>query len=311
MTENEQASTDDGSAGAANGFSPSLFSPSSEEVEFLKDQTGIQNEDELRQHVLSVQKEAWNVVHYNCIRSFGFTRLKISRLPAYRDLLTLGKERADAIFIDFACCFGNDARKVIADGYPQENVLASDIEKAFWGLGHKLFKSTPESFRIPFIPGDVFDPLHIAPAQPYYSPPTTPRPTLSMLTSLTPLQGYVSAIHVSAFFHLFDEAEQLTAARALASLLSPLTGSMIFGAHSSALVSGLRETPNVRGRHIYCYSPEDWRALWDGVIFAKGTVEVEAALVDSASWRGRVHTNEADLGKETMWRSMVWHVKRV
>lgn len=92
----------------------------------------------------------------------------------------------------------------------------------FWDIGHKLFKSTPESFPVPFVQGDVFDPKHIAPASPLYTPPSTPRPDLSTLASLTPLQGHVSAIHVAAFFHLFQEDGQLKAARALASLLSYL-----------------------------------------------------------------------------------------
>ncbi|KAL5476781.1 hypothetical protein ACEPAI_2967 [Sanghuangporus weigelae] len=289
---------------------PSLYKPSREEIYFMKGQTGIEEEEELKQHVISVQKEAWDVVNYKCIQSFGFLRLKMSRLPAYQDLLKLGKERPGAILLEYACCFGNDARKAISDGFPIENVIASDIKQEFWELGHKLFKSTPETFPVPFVQGDIFDPRHIAPSPPFYSAPTTPCPTLSTLNSLTPLQGYVSAIHVAQFFHLFGKEDQIKAARALASLLSPLPGSMIFGSHSTKSVScEIIHPGSAGGFSVYCFSPEDWCALWDGVIFEKGTVEVKAELRD----RSTMPQFREDYGtdtEETRRRPLVWCVKR-
>jgi hypothetical protein len=82
-----------------------------------------------------------------------YYRLKISRLPAYHDLLKLGKQRNGSIFLDIgSCCestpahlsnpeqiqmsiilVGNDARKVVADGFPLENVVTSDLHQ---GLCH-------------------------------------------------------------------------------------------------------------------------------------------------------------------------------
>lgn len=193
------------------------------------------------------------------------------------------------------------------DGYPVENALASDIEKrkfilnmelprnislaspiAFWELGHKLFRTTPESFPVPFVQGSVFDPQHIAPRPQYYTPPSMPRPDLTSLTSLTPLQGHVSAIHVSAFFHLFGKEQQVAAAHALASLLSPEPGSMIFGTHSTLEVSGISKLTQFT-HNIYCFNPEDWRMLWEEEVFERGSVKVEAALADKSKegWRGK------------------------
>ncbi len=84
---------------------------------------------------------------YHCIRGFGFAkcefiiarakrllvaelpsyRLKISRFPAYQALLALGRERPGALFLDMACCVGNDVRKAITDGFPASQALASDL----------------------------------------------------------------------------------------------------------------------------------------------------------------------------------------
>jgi len=74
-------------------------------------------------------------------------RLKISRLPAYNQLLRLGKEREGAIFLDIGCCFGNDARKAVADGFPAQGTIASDLHPA-WEPPLQLLS------------GDIFHLLH-------------------------------------------------------------------------------------------------------------------------------------------------------
>ena len=53
--------------------------------------------------------------------------IKVSRYPAYKDLLQLGKERPNALFLDIGCGVGNDTRKVVADGFPAKQVIASDL----------------------------------------------------------------------------------------------------------------------------------------------------------------------------------------
>ncbi|TFY82954.1 hypothetical protein EWM64_g1069 [Hericium alpestre] len=233
----------------------SLYNLNEEEVAFYKQQTGIQDDEELKRHIIAVQTEAYA-------------------------LLKLGKEKPGAILLDLGCCFGNDAFKAIADGYPAENVVASDLYQDFWDAGLKLFKRTPETYPVTFIAGDVFDPANLEPVPVFTaaSPPTTPTPVLKGLTSLNPLRGHLSAIYASSFFHLFQEDRQLELARALACLLSPEPGSMIFGQHSALPKKGTRKMATV-AREIFCRSPDSWKELWDGVVFGKGTVKVEAEIM--------------------------------
>ena len=42
-------------------LNPSLYAPTPEEVAFMKKWTGIEDEEELKEHAISVQKEAWDV----------------------------------------------------------------------------------------------------------------------------------------------------------------------------------------------------------------------------------------------------------
>ncbi|OCH88597.1 hypothetical protein OBBRIDRAFT_795067 [Obba rivulosa] len=283
------------------------FEPSESELAFLQKQTGIQDVEELKQHVMTVQKKALKVFPYGCIRRYAFTRLKIGRQPKYSYFLKMGKERPGAIFLDIGCAFGTDAREAIADGYPMENVVASDLQSEFWQLGHELYRSTSETFPVPFIGGDAFDPNFLAPVPPFTAAPTTPRPDLRGLTTLTPLLGHVSFIHAFAFFHLFNEERQLQLARSVAGLLSPEPGSMIFGGHGGRPEKGYRvESGTRRGTYMFCHSPETWKELWDGQVFPKGSVEVEAYLVERPALD--VNPNAAE---DAHFYHLVWTVTRL
>lgn len=161
---------------------------------------------------------------------------------------------------------------------------------AFWEYGHQLFKTNPESFKAGFVAGDAFDPKMIKPQDPFCEPPTTPRPNdLRILESLTPLQGHVSVIHASSLFHLFDEDGQIILAKRLASLLSPEPGSVICGRHRGTPVK--TATSDLMDFFMVCHSPESWKELWDGQIFEKGKVRVDAVVSDDARsdlLRGRI-----------------------
>ena len=150
----------------------------------------------------------------------------------------------------------------------------------FWDLGHKLFRTTPDTFPVTFVPGNVFDPEHLSIVSPFTAnfPPVITVPDLSTLTSLNPLRGHVSAIYASSFFHLFPEDAQLRLARALAGLLSPLPGSMIFGKHLGLPEVGHLENPLIP-RRLFCHNSRTWSELWDDV-FPKGTVKIKAVVVE-------------------------------
>ncbi|KAJ8509376.1 hypothetical protein ONZ45_g8455 [Pleurotus djamor] len=282
----------------------SLYVPKPDELAFFKNITGIKTDDELKQHILQVQAKAYNVHGYPCIRRFTFTRLKVSHLPAYRKALELAHTHSHPIFLDMGCCFGTDLRKAIVDGWPAERCVATDLEQDFWNMGHELFKTSPQSLPVSFVGGDIFDHAVLEPSQPSYAT-STPPPNLQTLTSLTPLRGHVSAIHASLFFHLFDEETQLKLAKRTASLLSPEKGSVIFGIHGGMQEKGVRVThfKDVEYR-MFCHSPQSWEELWDGQVFEKGTVKVEAVI------RG-IEMDDPTLTQEPTWPALVYSITRL
>ncbi|KAG6861458.1 hypothetical protein C0995_016549 [Termitomyces sp. Mi166 len=171
----------------------------------------------------------------------------------------------------------------------------------FWDLGHELFKTTPTTYPVAFIAGDVFNSSLIAPRALSNEVPQTPRSSLKTLVSLTPLQGHVSVIHASSFFHLFNEGRQHELAQRLATLLSPIPGSMLFGSHigkpEKGIVQGAAGEPS-----LFSHSPESWRDLWDGQVFEKGTVKVEAYLKQ---------VEKPDMKSTEPFYLLVWSVTRL
>ncbi|KZV74850.1 hypothetical protein PENSPDRAFT_674059 [Peniophora sp. CONT] len=284
-----------------------VYSLDAEESEFLKQWTGISDDAELKNHILTKQREAYAVAPYPCIRGFGFTKLKISRLFPYKQLLQLQREKPKAILLDIGCCFGNDIRKAVADGWPASQALGTDIEKELWDIGYTIYKDSPETFPVPFIVGDAFSPSHLDVIAPWAAPPSSPAPDLKTLTSLNPLRGHVSAIHASSLFHLFTEEDQARLAARLAGLLSHESGSMIFGQHVGQPVTGNRVDPfKSGGGTMFCYNPEDWEKLWEGVFSQSG---VKVAVRGELNEVPREDQPPEAEGKQS-WR-FTWSVTRL
>ncbi|RDB20250.1 hypothetical protein Hypma_012657 [Hypsizygus marmoreus] len=158
-----------------------------------------------------------------------------------------------------AAAVGNDVRKAMLDGYPAFQVIASDLGQEFRDLGHRLFRSTPYTFPVSCLCGDIFEDYTHKICQPSetLTAVTIAPPILSDLGSLTPLLGRVTTIHVAALFYLFDEPSQFLLAQCVASLLSPISGSMIFGSHVGRPVKGLRSEAaglGALGASMFCHS---------------------------------------------------------
>jgi len=252
---------------------------------FYARHTEIQDQDKLKEHIVGVAQSAVQVFPYHCIRTFGFLRFRITRCePGYKQLLQLGFTRQNALFLDLGCCFGSDIRKAIEDGFPAQNIVASDLQPEFWQFGHDLFKSNASTLPVTFIPGDVFDTSLISMQPPATSPHHVVDVSLRSLleldsTSLNPLRGYLSAIHTSAFFHLFSKDKQIIVARKLASLLSVLPGSIIFGCQTG---SQIPHEAMKRGEPYYDHSPESWKRMWTEELFENSN----ATIFQVEAWLG-------------------------
>lgn len=129
-------------------------------------------------------------------------------------------------------------------------------------------------------------------------------PAVCNLTSLTPLQGKVSAVHTSSFFHLFSEEKQLELAHRVASLLLPQPGSIIFGSHVAMPNKGIRRK-HARKWDMFCHSPKTWTSMWHEVFSVDGD--------GKGSERVRVETKLVSIDRKDHWQAVMgdgdmWHL---
>ncbi|KAF8510352.1 hypothetical protein BU17DRAFT_55447 [Hysterangium stoloniferum] len=293
---------------------PTLYKMKAEEAVFMKDQTGIKGDEELKNHILTVQAEAYAIYPYPCIRRMSFLTFKLAGYPAYETVLKIGKERPNAVFLDLGCCFGNDARKAVADGYPIQNVLLSDLQPRFYDLGHRLFKTDQNTYPIHFLQGDILDADFLSPASGVISTQIEGQPpSLDTLTSLIPLQRHISVIHISSLFHLFDESQQHKLAHSLGALLSPLPGSIILGSQVGAPDEqdeswGRERKDFSRVLPGFAHSPASWEAMWVG---EDGVFKPEEVVIDiRANLSYAENPARARRGESNEFFFLTWSITR-
>ncbi|KAI6117076.1 hypothetical protein EV401DRAFT_1864032, partial [Pisolithus croceorrhizus] len=86
---------------------PSIYSLTPDEAEFLKTVAGINGNDMLRAHILRVQEKAYKMIMaiHRLVETHTRSRMLITKLPVYQDILGIGRERPDALFLDLGCCY--------------------------------------------------------------------------------------------------------------------------------------------------------------------------------------------------------------
>jgi len=239
---------------------------------FFQNQTGIFDEEELRNHIITIASDALKSHPYPCFRSFRFVQSDIKRVPWFKHVVELGRSQPDALLLDVGCGLGDDLRRLAADGYPAKNMIGSDIVGGLWDIGHQLFRSNEHTFPARFIQDDVV-------SERYTSFPlkTDDKP------SLADLSGSLSAIYASFFLHLFSHEQQKQVARVLASLLTQKSGCIIFGKHLTSETDSLMELKTPTGQfNMSCFSPAGWERIWKEEIFPGRKVEVQS-MVDYLS----------------------------
>jgi SAM-dependent methyltransferase len=208
---------------------------------------------EVESHIKKVRDEAFKVFPYPCVGNWGFLNLSVAEAPAYNEVLE--RVKSGDQYLDIGCCMGQDIRKLIHDGAPQENLYGSDLRKDFWNIGYDLFldKST---LTTKFIEADVFD----------------------TDSHLKELNGKLSIVHAASFFHLFDWDGQVKAAKRVIELLKAEPGVMVFGRQGGKAEAGSFVHVK-KDQTAYWHNAESWAKLWKQVGDETGSKwEVDATL---------------------------------
>ncbi|KAG9317889.1 hypothetical protein JVU11DRAFT_2118 [Chiua virens] len=95
----------------------------------------------------------------------------------------------------------------------------TDTFQGFFGVGHALFRTTPETYPIRFVVGNVFDPNLLQIVPPFDHPSSTGKPDLSTLTSLNPLSGRCAVIYAARFSYLFFRGKPTSSGESIGRIL--------------------------------------------------------------------------------------------
>jgi SAM-dependent methyltransferase len=185
--------------------------------------------------------EAWKVWPYPCIGQFRFLDLSISLSPHYPAILKRLKT-GEQNFLDLGCCFGQDLRKLAADGAPSEHLYGSDLRPEFFDLGYKLFKDTA-TLKSKFLVGDVLD---------------TSSP-------LSELDGKIDIIYAASFLHLFGYEDQVKVCKRIVKLLKEKKDSVVLGRQIGNSNAGEQLLRNDRIKTRWRHNEESFKKIWEEV----------------------------------------------
>ncbi|KAK8109204.1 Methyltransferase type 11 [Apiospora sp. TS-2023a] len=240
--------------------------------QLLKEYSDIPAEEAIA-HLHAVRDKMWAVKPYTCIGSFRFLSLAFVDNPHYQAALArLRSPGSTATFLDMACCVGQVLRHLAWSGVDPTRLFGADLERPFIEAGFELFRDREAAFGrgATLVVGDA-----LAEGNGEGDP------------ALGVLDGKISIVHASAFFHLFTWADQLAAAKRVVRFFredderdGEEGGAMIFGRQVAS--TSPREIHGVRGERRFLHDGASWQRLWDEVGEATGTrwrteVEMEGA----------------------------------
>ncbi|KAK8022745.1 porphobilinogen deaminase Hem3 [Apiospora rasikravindrae] len=173
-----------------------------------------------------------------------------------------------ATFLDMACCVGQVLRHLAWSGVDPSRLYGADLERPFIEAGYDLFRDRDAAFGkgATLVVGDAL-------AEGEGGVDGDP--------ALEVLDGKISIVHASAFFHLFTWRDQVVAAKRVVRFFREKDEggeAIVFGRQVAS--TSPREITGPRGERRFLHDAATWQRLWDEVGEATGTrwrTEVEMA----------------------------------
>ena len=234
------------------------------------------------------REKAWDIYPYPCIGGFRFLNLSISQHPLYSTVLSRLKDSSQ-ILLDIGCCFGQDIRRLVADGVPSEHLYGADLRLEFLELGYELFKDEG-TLKTKFLEGNIFE------------------VNGEEGKELRQLNGKIDIIHASSFLHLFTWDEQVKAGVQMVHFLNPMTkDALIIGRQTATITPGVK--PSILSSALgdkYRHDAASFQRMWDEIGEKTGTKwSVKADLYEAIGWR------KPGEGKDTEDRMMRFEVHKI
>lgn len=168
----------------------------------------------------------------------------IPKTPSYPYIIE--RLQAGSSFLDIGCFLGQDLRRLVTDGAPQDNLYAMDVVN-HWNAGYDLFRDR-DRFSAQFLEANIFFPD----------------------ATLTCLRGKIDILYITHVLHQWNWESQVKCLVQLVELSSS-PGALIVGfqigsaGERNILASGLAKLD------VYWHNPESLAELWGCVGKETGT----------------------------------------
>ena len=148
------------------------------------------------------------------------------------------------LFLDLGCCFGQDIRRLVADGVPGESLYGADLRLDFLELGYELFRDKG-SLKAHFLECDIFEEDKESKGG----------------KELSKLDGKIDVIYAASFLHLFNWEEQVRVGMRMVRLMTKF--SLVFGRQVGSTKPGLYARHLDKSRTRYSHDPDSFQKLWN------------------------------------------------
>ncbi|KAI0969657.1 hypothetical protein F4678DRAFT_439611 [Xylaria arbuscula] len=244
-------STQAGAVSAGGRYMHTLPADVESARSLLQEYSGIPAED-VDRHVYQMRDRLWDVYPYACVGRFRFVSMEFATDAYYQvALFRLLQAQCESEpagnetrLLDVGCCVGQVLRKLAFDGVDSSRLYGTDVEPRFLDIGFDLFRDR-DKFQGEFIIGDMLKQGEDD-------------------ERLDVLDGKMSFIHATSFFHLFTWDDQVRVAiRMVRFLQSDRRDVMIFGRQVGTTLP--RDNGRAGSDKVYLHNADSWQRLWDKV----------------------------------------------
>lgn len=137
------------------------------DLQFLKSLNPQSTVPELKTHALDSFARGMNSggIKYRCFQSLYHLLPAITDHYLYPSLISQGSHKG--LLLDLGGGQGTDARKLIQDGWPADQIVISDVETFLWNVGLDLFQDGPTG-PVRFINANILNAADIEPGGPLH-----------------------------------------------------------------------------------------------------------------------------------------------
>lgn len=216
--------------------------------------------DEVVSEIFKIREKAWAIANYPCIGHFMYLPMREfdgnNNTEMYKAIDRLKAPGSQDTFLEIGGFLFHTLRRLVYEGVDSTRLYGTDLHAEFFELGYQQFRDR-ETLKSTFVTADLL----LSDAE--YEASAVPKT----------LDGNISLIHATNFFHLFTWDAQIRICERIVRFfrrgLSADTPAVLFGFHAGSLTPGEYQVGGTIP--VFLHGEDTFQSLWDEVGKKTGT----------------------------------------